>query len=181
MRRSGVRASPGECILASMFALIDICVLRYVSKISTGTFVQRAVLISQYRQRNAKVGSSSLPWSKFFCLNVCLVRYLCVPLILYELQWHSRLARRTKSQYRQRNAKVGSSSLPWSKYFSLNVCHVRYLCVPLMLYELQWHSRLARRTYKSVQTEKFEGREFEPPWSKFFCLNVCLLDICVFR
>ena len=29
--------------------------------------------------RNAKVGSSSLPWSKLFRLNVCLVRYLCVP------------------------------------------------------------------------------------------------------
>lgn len=28
---------------------------------------------------------------------------------------------------------------------------------------LQWHSRLARRTYKSVTTKKCEGREFEPP------------------
>ena len=27
---------------------------------------------------------------------------------------------------------------------------------------LQWHSRLARRTYKSVTTKKCEGREFEP-------------------
>ena len=129
MRRSGVRASPGECILASMFALLDICVLRYVSKISTGTFVERAVLISQYRQRNAKVGSSSLPWSKFFCLNVCLVRYLCVP---------------------------------------------------LNFYELQWHSRLARRTYKSVQTEKFEGREFEPPLEQFFFASMfaCQIFVC---
>ena len=45
---------------------------------------------------------------------------------------------------------------------------VRYLCVPLILYELQWHSRLARRTYKSVQTEKCEGREFEPPLEQIF-------------
>ena len=29
--------------------------------------------------------------------------------------------------------------------------------------QLQWHSRLARRTYTSVQTAKCEGREFEPP------------------
>ena len=28
---------------------------------------------------------------------------------------------------------------------------------------LQWHSRLARRTYMSVSTKKCEGREFEPP------------------
>ena len=28
---------------------------------------------------------------------------------------------------------------------------------------LQWHSRLARRTYMSVTTKKCEGREFEPP------------------
>ena len=28
---------------------------------------------------------------------------------------------------------------------------------------LQWHSRLARRTYKSVLAKKCEGREFEPP------------------
>ena len=112
MRRSGVRASPGESILASMFALFDICVFRSVYTSSSGTGGQRVVLINQYRQRNAKVGSSSLPWSKFVRLNVCLVRYLCVPLILYELQWHS---------------------------------------------------RLALRTYKSVQTEKCDGREFEPP------------------
>ena len=29
-------------------------------------------------------------------------------------------------------------------------------------------SRLARRTYKSVQTEKCEGREFEPPLEQIF-------------
>ena len=33
---------------------------------------------------------------------------------------------------------------------------------------LQWHSRLARRTYKSVLTKKCEGREFEPPLEQGF-------------
>ena len=33
---------------------------------------------------------------------------------------------------------------------------------------LQWHSRLARRAYKSVSTEKREGREFEPPLEQRF-------------
>ena len=43
-------------------------------------------------------------------------------------------------------------------------------------------SRLARRTYKSVQTEKCDGREFEPsPGAKFFASMFALLDICVFR
>ena len=100
-----------------MFALLDICVFRLFCTSSSGTVGYRVVLISQYRQRNAKVGSSSLPWSKCFRLNVCLVRYLCVPLILYQLQWHS---------------------------------------------------RLARRTYQSIQTEICEGREFEPPLEQIF-------------
>ena len=117
MRRSGVRASPGANILAAMFALFDICVFRRFSTSSSGTAGYRVILISQYRQRNAKVGSTSLPWSKYFSRNVCLVIYLCVPLIFYELQWHS---------------------------------------------------RLARHTYKSVQTEKCEGREFEPPLEQIF-------------
>ena len=34
--------------------------------------------------------------------------------------------------------------------------------------QLQWHSRLARRTYKSVLTKKCEGREFEPPLEQGF-------------
>ena len=34
--------------------------------------------------------------------------------------------------------------------------------------QLQWHSRLARRTYKSVLTKKCEGREFEPPLEQVF-------------
>ena len=43
-------------------------------------------------------------------------------------------------------------------------CH---LLAALLLFlppeaQLQWHSRLARRTYKSVTTKKCEGREFEP-------------------
>ena len=42
----------------------------------------------------------------------------------------------------------------------LDICVFRY--------QLQWHSRLARRTYKSVQTEKCEGREFEPPLEQIF-------------
>ena len=33
---------------------------------------------------------------------------------------------------------------------------------------LQWHSRLARRTYKSVLTKKCKGREFEPPLEEDF-------------
>ena len=33
---------------------------------------------------------------------------------------------------------------------------------------LPWHSRLARRTYKSVLTKKCEGREFEPPREQGF-------------
>ena len=45
----------------------------------------------------------------------------------------------------------------------LDICVFR-----LILYELQWHSRLARRTYKSVQTEICEGREFEPPLEQIF-------------
>ena len=45
----------------------------------------------------------------------------------------------------------------------LDICVFRYI-----LYELQWHSRLARRTYKSVQTEKCGGREFEPPLEQIF-------------
>ena len=36
---------------------------------------------------------------------------------------------------------------------------------------LQWHSRLARRTYKSVLTKKCEGREFEPPLEQGFTTN----------
>ena len=36
---------------------------------------------------------------------------------------------------------------------------------------LQWHSRLARRTYKSVLTKKCEGREFEPPLEQGFTPN----------
>ena len=129
MRRSGVRASAGESILASMFALFDICVFRSVYTSSSGTGGQRVVLISQYRQRNTK---------------------------------------------------VGSSSLPWSKYFSRNVYLVRYLCVPLSLYQLHWHRRLARRTYKSVKTEKCEGREFEPPLEQIIlpqCLP-CQIFVC---
>ena len=33
---------------------------------------------------------------------------------------------------------------------------------------LQWHSRLARRTFRSVLTKKFEDREFEPPLEQSF-------------
>ena len=38
----------------------------------------------------------------------------------------------------------------------------------IALPSLQWHSRLARRTYKSVLTKKCEGREFEPPLEQGF-------------
>ena len=56
------------------------------------------------------------------------------------------------------------------------------LCVPLILYELHWHSRLARRIYKSVQTEKCEGREFRAsPGVNILAAMFALLDICVFR
>ena len=59
---------------------------------------------------------------------------------------------------------------------------VRYLCVPLILYQLQWHSRLARRTYKSVQTEKCEGRSVRAsPGANILAAMFALLDICVFR
>ena len=37
---------------------------------------------------------------------------------------------------------------------------------------LQWHSRLARRTYMSVTTKKCEGREFEPPLEQGF-FRIC--------
>ena len=40
----------------------------------------------------------------------------------------------------------------------------------IALPSLQWHSRLARRTYKSVLTKKCEGREFEPPREQGFLL-----------
>ena len=47
---------------------------------------------------------------------------------------------------------------------------------------LQWHSRLARRTYKSVLTKKCEGREFEPPLEQDFklFLQQCLCYIKVY-
>ncbi len=35
-------------------------------------------------------------------------------------------------------------------------------------FKLQWHSRLAHRTYKSVLVEKCEGREFEPLLEQLF-------------
>ena len=41
--------------------------------------------------------------------------------------------------------------------------------------QLQWHSRLARRTYKSVLTKKCEGREFEPPLEQSFRRQVPIL------
>ena len=41
---------------------------------------------------------------------------------------------------------------------------------------LQWHSRLARRTYKSVLTKKCEGREFEPPLEQSFSLLLLLFS-----
>ena len=82
------------------------------------------------------------------------VRYLCVLLILYQLQWRSRLARRTYKSVQTEKCEGREVEPPLEKFFfCLNVCLVRYLCVPLILYKLQWHSRLARRTYKSVQTE----------------------------
>ena len=34
--------------------------------------------------------------------------------------------------------------------------------------QLQWHSQLARRTYKSVLAKKCEGRELEPPLEQGF-------------
>ncbi len=37
-----------------------------------------------------------------------------------------------------------------------------------MKFKLQWHSRLARRTYKSVLMEECEGREFEPLLEQLF-------------
>ena len=43
-------------------------------------------------------------------------------------------------------------------------CHI----LPWTVGPLQWHSRLARRAYKSVSTEKREGREFEPPLEQGF-------------
>ena len=99
----------------------------------------------------------------------CLVRYLCVPLSLYQLQWHSRLARRTYKSVQTEKCEGREVDPPLEKFFfCLNVCLVRYLCVPLIFFELQWHSRLARHTYKSVQTEKCEGREFEPPLEQIF-------------
>ena len=78
--------------------------------------------------------------------------------MLYQLQWHSRFARRTYKSVQSEKCEGREFEPPWSKYFRLNVCLVRYLCVPFILYQLEWHSRLARRTYKSVQTEKCEGR-----------------------
>ena len=79
MERSGVPDSPAANILAPMFALLDICALRYISTSSSGTFGNRVVLICQYRQRNVNVGSSSLHGenilaSMFALFDICVFR-----------------------------------------------------------------------------------------------------------
>ena len=77
--------------------------------------------------------------------------------------------------------RSGVRASPGANVFRLNVCLVRYLCVPLILYQLQWHSRLARRTYKSVQTEMRRSGVRASPGANILAAMFALLDICVFR
>ena len=44
----------------------------------------------------------------------------------------------------------------------LDICVLRYVS------NSSRHIRLARRTYIPIQTEKCEGREFEPPLEQIF-------------
>ena len=61
-------------------------------------------------------------------------------------------------------ASPGGSILA-AMFALLDICVFRLFYTSSMF---AWHSRLARRTYKSVQTEKCEGREFEPPLEQIF-------------
>ena len=77
--------------------------------------------------------------------------------------------------------RSGVRASPGANIVSRNVCLVRYLCVPLILYQLHWHSRLARRTYQSVQTDMRRSGVRASLGGNILAAMFALLDIGVFR
>ena len=73
--------------------------------------------------------------------------------------------------------RSGVRASPGANILAAMFAFVRYWCVPLIFYQLPLilyqsssgaRARFTRRTYKSVQTEKCQGREFEPPLEQIF-------------
>ena len=96
--------------------------------------------------------SSGLPSGRLYF--ICLLTY-----------WFAGIKICVKITYRSTGKRLFESvESQWHTIhdFPLKFAWWLWLKLRLRRVQLQWHSRLARRTYKSVLTKKCEGREFEP-------------------